>query len=82
MNTNISIKDKRIGTSLMMNCGMRATIIEYRNSCDIDIQFEDGTIVKNKEFKSFQKGEIMNTNISIKDKLIKGWQAFCWRNAA
>ena len=69
-NPNISIKNKRNGMTLTMNCGMKATIIEYRNSCDIDIQFEDGTIVKNKEFKSFQKGEIMNTNISIKDKRI------------
>lgn len=65
MNTNISIKDKRIGTSLMMNCGMRATIIEYRNSCDIDIQFEDGTCIKHKRFENFQRGKIMNPNISM-----------------
>lgn len=54
-NPNISIKNKRNGMTLTMNCGMKATIIEYRNAHDIDIQFEDGTIVKNKEFKSFQK---------------------------
>lgn len=64
-NPNVSIKDKRIGTSLMMNCGMRATIIEYRNSCDIDIQFEDGTCIKHKRFENFQRGKIMNPNISM-----------------
>ena len=64
------LKDKRKGMSLMMNCDMKATIIAYRNSQDIDIQFEDGIIVKHKAFDSFQKGKIANPNISIKDKRI------------
>ena len=64
------LKDKRKGMSLMMNCDMKAKIIAYRNSQDIDIQFEDGIIVKHKAFDSFQKGKIANPNISIKDKRI------------
>ena len=31
-----------------MNCGMEATCIAYRGTHDIDVQFEDGTIVEHK----------------------------------
>ncbi len=48
----------RLGEKRQMNNGMYATIIEYRRSYDIDIQFEDGTIIKNKAYKSFKIGEI------------------------
>ena len=43
--------------------GQIITIIEYRNSKDIDIQFEDGTIVKNKSYNDFKKGMIKNPNL-------------------
>ena len=61
---NKNKRDDRIGMSMMMNCGMRATIINYRTCNDIDVQFKDGIIVKHKKFKCFQKGEIMNPNWS------------------
>ena len=51
-------KVKRIGECRKMNCGMDATIIAYRNSHDIDIQFEDSTIVYHKSYTSFKKGNI------------------------
>lgn len=38
--------------------GMLMTIIEYRKSNDIDIQFEDGTIVRNRNISDFNKGLI------------------------
>lgn len=72
MNPNISmvktnpLKDERKGMSLMMNCGMEAMIIEYRYARDIDVQFKDGTIVKNRTFGCFQKGEIANPSIKAK----------------
>lgn len=34
----------KIGETQIMHCGLKATIISYRTSTDIDIQFEDGTI--------------------------------------
>lgn len=37
-------KDIHLGETSMMDNGINATIIEYRTSTDIDIQFEDGTI--------------------------------------
>ena len=67
---NKNKRDDRIGMSMMMNCGMRATIINYRTCNDIDVQFEDGTIVKHKGFGAFQKRNIKNPNVSIKDKRI------------
>ena len=51
-------QNPRIGEKRQMNNGLYATIIEYRRSYDIDIQFEDETIIKNKAYKSFKTGEI------------------------
>ena len=36
------------------------TIIKYRKSCDIDIMFEDGTVLKNVEYSNLKKGSIKN----------------------
>ena len=41
-----------------MKNGMNATCIAYRGSGDIDVQFEDGTIVRNKDKSKFLKGNI------------------------
>ena len=60
-NTN-KLQDSRLGETRMMNNGMMATIIAYRNSLDIDIQFKDGTISYNKTYYKFKKGQIGNTN--------------------
>lgn len=51
-------KEDYIGMTKMMNCGLNATIIAYRNSKDIDIQFENGTVRKHVCTGSFRKGEI------------------------
>ncbi len=55
-----------LGIKKLMNCGMEATCIAYRGSGDIDIQFADGTIVKNKRKQSFLQGGIQNPNMLIK----------------
>lgn len=47
-----------IGETIRANNGMNMTIIECRNRTDIDIQFEDGTIAKNKQYSNFKKGYI------------------------
>ena len=41
-----------------MNNGLMATIIRYRSCSDIDVQFEDGTIVTNKQMSHFRQGNI------------------------
>ena len=57
-------KKNRKGEVNIAKNGQRMTIIEYRNANDIDIQFEDGTIVKHRQYTSFKKGTIQNPNFN------------------
>ena len=59
-NERIKAKASCLGETRLMNCGMNATCIAYRGSKDIDVQFEDGTIVEHREKRSFINGEIAN----------------------
>lgn len=52
-----------LGEKKLMKCGMYATIIRYDNCKDIDIKFDDGTIVKNKKYANFKSGCIGHPNI-------------------
>ena len=63
-NPNMKVSAKnRLGETRMMNCGMKATIIRYNGGRDIDVRFEDGTIVGSKTYNAFKKGSIANQNI-------------------
>lgn len=62
-----SLKD-RIGEKNIANNGMQMTIIAYRNSTDIDIQFDDDIIVYNKTYNSFKKGTIRHPVVKSKHK--------------
>lgn len=53
---------KRIGETRLANNGQRMTIVAYRRSDDIDVQFEDGTLVTGREYQNFKNGEIWNPN--------------------
>jgi hypothetical protein len=57
-------KIDRTGETRIMNCGMKATIIAYRGATDIDVQFEDGTIVRNKNYHNFVNGGTINPSIA------------------
>ena len=68
METNawlLSFKRKHFGESNIANSGMKRFIMAYRQSDDIDIVFEDGTILTNKRYKDFTKGRIVNPNIDL-----------------
>lgn len=52
------------GESIIAKNGMKMTIIDYRSSKDLDVQFEDGTIVRNKRYQHFKNGEINNPNLT------------------
>lgn len=54
----------------VMKNGMQCTIITYRNASNIDVQFEDGTIVKHKRIGNFRGGHIANPNIKINPNII------------
>lgn len=48
-------KRKYIGLEFTMSNGQLATIIEWNGNRNVDIQFEDGTIVKNKTYQSIRQ---------------------------
>ena len=63
-NQNIKASaENRLGETRMMNCGTEAAIIRYGTCADIDVRFEDGTVVEHKTYKAFKKGEIAKQNI-------------------
>lgn len=59
-------QSERIGSTMMANCGQKMTIIRYANRRDIDVMFEDGTIVCNREYNKFICGGIHNPNLPQK----------------
>lgn len=63
-NIRAFVKD-RLGETRMMNCGMEAAIIRYGGATDIDVRFEDGTVVKHGVYGNFKKGEIAHESLSL-----------------
>ena len=53
------MKTNRLGETKMMSCGMKATIIKYKNYRNIRVRFEDGYEVNNR-YDHFIKGAINN----------------------
>ena len=70
--TSDFLKQQRLGEQKVMNNGLRAMIIEYRKADDIDVKFEDNTIVKNKKYADFTIGNIgypgRNSHLPDKDQ--------------
>lgn len=62
-NKNPQVRKERVGEIKMMNCGMTAKIIKYSGCCDIDVQFEDGIVVKRRTYYEFLSGRIRNPNM-------------------
>ena len=52
----------RTGEVNINNQGLKMTIIEYINSKDISVQFEDGIIVKHKRYELFKDSKIKHPN--------------------
>lgn len=48
----------RIGTKLRMNNGLAATVVEYVNSHNMDIQFEDGAIAYGVSWRDYKNGNV------------------------
>jgi hypothetical protein len=55
-------RDQRLGETGISSQGQQMKIIEYRNSNDLDVEFDDGTIVQHRAYTSFKKGSIENPN--------------------
>lgn len=65
---NIDTRKDRLGQQLKANNGQLMTIIKYRSAGDMDIQFEDGTIVQHKSYTNFLTGNIRNPNTFNRNK--------------
>ena len=52
----------RTGEENINNQGLKMVIKEYRSALDIDVEFDNGTIVNNVEYKSFRMGYTRNPN--------------------
>ena len=62
--SNDEFINKRVGMCRLMNCGMKCTIISYKNANNIDVEFEDGYIAYKKNYANFLKGGINNPNMN------------------
>lgn len=51
-------KNIRLGEENISRSGLKIKIVAYRGASDIDVQFEDGSIVTNKTYVNFKKGLI------------------------
>lgn len=56
------MKSDKIGEISISTVGQKMKIIEYYNSSNITVEFEDGTIIKNKQYSNFKSGNIKNPN--------------------
>ena len=53
-----NVKPLKIGQTSVASNGMPMEIIAYRNGSDVDIEFEDGYVVKHKTYQAFLDGNI------------------------
>lgn len=60
-----TVRKDRIGETMLNNQNLEMTIIAYRSSADLDVQFEDGTVVKNRTYQTFQNGSIKDPNMNV-----------------
>jgi hypothetical protein len=61
----MSRKIDRTGETKYNTQGLKMWIKEYRNSRDIDVEFEDGYMACNKCYSWFEQGFIRNRNIKV-----------------
>jgi glutaredoxin len=59
-------RQNREGQVIMSKSGQKMKVIRYRKAVDIDVQFEDGTIVEHRNYFNFLKGRIRNPNFKQK----------------
>lgn len=61
----VNFKHGREGTEVMMSCGLKAKCIRYGGWDDVDVKFEDGTVVKKVKWRDFDLGYIHHPKIGI-----------------
>ncbi|MCI6017881.1 MAG: hypothetical protein MRZ59_03400 [Clostridiales bacterium] len=61
-----SVKDKYIGLTKIMNCGLKATVIEYKDCKNVTVQFEDGLIKSGVRSDHFMNGNVGHSSDNSK----------------
>lgn len=60
--TNVLAKEKYIGMERIMNCGLKATVIDYKDCKNLTIKFEDGCIREHIRSDHFMDGRVQHLN--------------------
>lgn len=60
------------GETAIASNGMNITIKEYHNSKNVDVEFDDGTIVKRKTYQQFKSGQIRHPKEEKRLQNLKG----------
>lgn len=60
----------RVEEQNISNCGLRMRIVAYRRSTDIDIQFEDGTILEHRAYSAFLSKQITSPYLWRKENAV------------
>ena len=68
-NDKSNVNKSRLGEVRMMKCGEKAKVIAYRSSMDIDVMFEDGTIIRNRTYGNFVKGAIAKEGRILRNRI-------------
>ena len=63
--------NSRVGKTGIANNGQTIIIIAYRSSLDIDVQFQDGTVVQHTRYDCFKEGRIRNPNYTPIDPRVR-----------
>ena len=63
-------KELRTGESIKNIDGENMTIVNYHDSRNIDVQFDDGTILYHKKYSSFKAGKIVKSNLLPLETLV------------
>lgn len=63
-------KTERVGETNIATNGQKMTILKYRKNTDIDVVFEDGTVVVGKTYLNFKNGNIKNPNCTLADLMV------------
>ena len=59
----------RIGEKHKANNGQMMTIVDYRNYNDVDVEFEDNTIVQHRSYHNIKAGRVRNPNLLKTERL-------------
>ena len=72
--TTVALANQRVGETVVMNCGLAATITKYNNYHDIEITFEDGAVIYPVDYGRFSDHSVshplLDGNMSLQEAAV------------